>query len=88
MPATSAVTILTTATALPVTILTRTKQVVSNQSAVSIFVGTSSGLSGTDGILIGPSSTYTFESGAPMWAIATVAQGGGAGDQTVVMELE
>lgn len=89
MPATSAVLVLSQPTALPVTILTRTQQIISNKGADPIYVGTSSAtaVAGT-GIRIGPDATVIVPTGAPLWAICNVAQAGGATDSTSVMELE
>lgn len=90
MPATSAVAVLETATALPVTILTRTQQFVHNQSTVPIYVSTSNTVDASTGtgIIIAANTTLLVPSGAPLWASAGSAQSGGLDSQTVVMELE
>jgi hypothetical protein len=87
MPATTEISVLDSPTALPTTLLTRKTVVVSNHGPDAIFVSTTI-LGGTRGIRIAPDATFTFPSGAPLWAICSVAQSGGTGSQTIVMELE
>lgn len=90
MPATTAVAVAEAATALPVTILTRTQQIVHNQSAAVIYIGTSNAVTHTtgSGIPIAAGATLLVPSGVPLWASTASAQSGGLDSQTVVMELE
>jgi hypothetical protein len=92
MPNTSNVAVLQTATPLPTTILTRKTVIVHNQGVETIYVSTSPDNLGAGnglGISIAGGATFTFPSGAPLWAAVAVAdQTGVINDQTLVMELE
>ena len=87
MPATHQVNVLSSPTQLPFTVLARKSVMVENQGGFDIFVSTND-ISGVgNGHVIAPNTSRTFP-GVQLWAACSVAQGGGAGDQTIVSEFE